>query len=70
VIRHHHAEDGVAEELEPLVRGVPGVLGAPRSVDQGRGQEIGDEVEAEPLDELREVRDREGDRDPYSRPTT
>ena len=57
-------EHGVAEELEPLVRGVAGVLGAPRAVHQGRGQEVGREVEAEALDQLLEPGYREGDQEP------
>ena len=65
-----HAEHGVAQELEPLVRGVAGVLGAPGAVHQGGGQEVVGEVEAEALDQLREPGYREGDRSPYSRPTT
>jgi hypothetical protein len=61
VVGDDHAEDGVAEELEALVRGMARVLGAPRSVHEGRSEEVGREIEAEALDELREVRDREGD---------
>jgi len=33
------AEDGVAQELEPLVRGRVLVLGAPRAVGQGGGEQ-------------------------------
>ena len=70
VIGDDHAEHGVAEELEPLVRGVASVLRAPRSVHERGGQEVGGEVEPETLDQLREPWYREGDRNPYSRPTT
>jgi hypothetical protein len=38
VIGDDHAEDGIAEELQPLVRVVPAVLGAPRPVHE-RGRE-------------------------------
>jgi len=38
-----------------------GVLGAPGAVDEGGGQEVGREVEAEALDELRELGYRKGD---------
>ena len=65
-----HAEDGVTEELESLVRGVASVLRAPRSMYERGGQEVGGEVEPETLDQLREPWYREGDRNPYSRPTT
>jgi hypothetical protein len=41
VIGHDDAEHGVAEELEPLVRLPPGVLGAPRTVDDGRREVLG-----------------------------
>jgi hypothetical protein len=61
VVGDHDPEHSVAEELEPLVRGVAGVLCAPRAVHERRGEEVGREVEAEALDELRKVRDREGD---------
>jgi hypothetical protein len=40
---------------------MPGVLGAPGPVDEGRREEVRREIEAEALDELREVRDRERD---------
>ena len=61
VIGDDHAEHGVAEELEPLVRGVAGVLRAPRAVHESGGEEVGREVEAEALDELRELGYRKGD---------
>ncbi len=64
------AEDGVTEELEPLVGRVAGVLGAPGAVDEGRRQEVGSEVEAEALDQARKAGYRKVDRFPYSRPTT
>ena len=55
VVGDDDAEHGVAEELEPLVRGVAGVLRAPRAVHESGGEEVGREVEAEALDELREA---------------
>jgi hypothetical protein len=61
VIGDDHAEHGVAEELEALVRRVAGMLGTPRSVHERRSEEVGREIEAEALDELREVGDRKGD---------
>jgi hypothetical protein len=70
VVGDDEPEHGVAEELQPLVGGVAGVLGAPGSVHERRRQEVGCEVEAEALDELVQAGDWEGDRDPYSRPTT
>jgi hypothetical protein len=71
VVGHDDAEDGVAEELEPLVRREPRVLRAPGSVDEGRREEVGNEVEPEALDQAVQVRNRELDgRPPYSRPTT
>jgi hypothetical protein len=70
VVGDDHPEHGVTEELEPLVRGMAGVLGAPGSVHQGGRQEVGREVEGEALDQLLEPGYREGDRNPYSRPTT
>ena len=70
VVGDDHAEHGVAEELEALVRGVAGVLRAPGAVHERGGEEVGGEVEAEALDQLREPGYREGDRSPYSRPTT
>ena len=63
VVGDDHAEHGVAEELEALVRGVAGVLGAPRAVHERGGRRSGGEVEPEALDELREVGYREGDRE-------
>jgi hypothetical protein len=39
VVGHDPAEHGVAEELEPLVRPVPRILRAPRTVGQGLAQE-------------------------------
>ena len=41
VVGHDQAEHGVAEELEPLVRLVPGVLGAPRPVRDREREQIG-----------------------------
>jgi hypothetical protein len=38
VVRHHEAEHGVTEELEPLVRIVARVLGTPRPVRESAGQ--------------------------------
>jgi hypothetical protein len=70
VIGDHDPQHRVAEELEPLVRVVAGVLGTPGAVHQGRREEVEVDVEAEAFDELLESRDREGDQDPYSRPTT
>ena len=61
VVGDDHAEHGVAEELEPLVRGVAGVLRAPGAVHERGGEEVGREVEPEALDELREVGYRKGD---------
>jgi hypothetical protein len=61
VVGDDHAEHGVTEELEALVRRVAGMLGAPRSVHERRSEEVGREIEAEALDELREVGDRKGD---------
>ena len=44
------AEDGVAQELQPLVGLVTGELGAPRPVRQGAGEELDvDEGTSEPL---------------------
>jgi hypothetical protein len=42
-VRRDHAEDGVAEELEPLVRfqTAPGPLVDVRGVDQRRLQQLG-----------------------------
>ncbi|MGH9274097.1 MAG: hypothetical protein ACRDZU_05550 [Acidimicrobiales bacterium] len=70
MIGDDHAEHGVTEELEPLVRRVTGVLSAPRPVDQGGREELGREDEAEALDEPIQARYGELDQDPYSRPTT
>jgi len=62
VVGDDHPEHRVAEELQPLVRVVAGVLGAPRPVDERRGQNPGVvEGDAEPLGQLREMWDREGD---------
>jgi hypothetical protein len=38
VVGDDQAEHGVTEELEPLVRAVPRVLGTPRTVRERRGQ--------------------------------
>jgi hypothetical protein len=61
VVGHDHAEHGVAEELEPLVRGVARVLGAPGAVRERGCELLGREVEAEAVDERLQVRDRERD---------
>jgi hypothetical protein len=61
VVGDHHAEHGVTEELESLVRGVARVLGAPGPVHERGREEVGREVEAQSLEELRKVRDRKGD---------
>jgi hypothetical protein len=61
VVGDDHAEHGVAQELQALVGLVAGVLGAPGPVDQRGGEEVGGQVEAEALDELRKVRDRKRD---------
>jgi hypothetical protein len=61
VIGDDHPEHGVAEELEPLVGGMTGVLRAPGAVHESRSEEVGREVEAEALDELRELGYRKGD---------
>jgi hypothetical protein len=61
VIGDDHAEDGVAEELEALVRRVARVLGAPGAVHERGSQEVVGEVEPQTLDELRKVRDRKRD---------
>jgi hypothetical protein len=63
VVGDDHAEDGVPEELEALVRRVPGVLGAPRAVHEGGREEGGVEVVAEAGDQAVEVGDREVDQD-------
>jgi hypothetical protein len=61
VVGHDDAEHRVTEELEPLVRRVPRVLGAPGAVGE-RGRELlGREVEPQAVDERLEVRDRERD---------
>jgi hypothetical protein len=70
VIGHHDPENGVTKELQSLVGGVAGVLRTPGSVDQRRRQEVGSEVDAEALDQILESGYREGDQNPYSRPTT
>jgi hypothetical protein len=41
VVGDDHAEDGVAEELQPLVRVVPQVLGTPRAVDERGSEDLG-----------------------------
>jgi hypothetical protein len=61
VVGDDHPEHGVAQELEALVGGMAGVLRAPGAVHEGGGKEVGSEVEAEALDELRELGYRKGD---------
>jgi hypothetical protein len=39
VVGHHQAEDGVAQELEPLVGLLAARLGAPGTMDEGPSQE-------------------------------
>jgi hypothetical protein len=63
VVGHDHAQHGVAQELEALVRRVPRVLGAPRTVDEGGRDECSVEVDTEAGDEAVEVGDREVDQD-------
>jgi hypothetical protein len=71
VIRDHDAQHGVAEELEPLVGRVPGVLCAPGAVHERWREEVRREVEAEALDQAFQARYRKRDDRPrYSRPTT
>jgi hypothetical protein len=70
VVGDDDAEHGVAQELEALVRRVAGVLGAPRSVDEGRRQPLRVDLDREAFDEGGEVGDREGDQDPSSLATT
>jgi hypothetical protein len=70
VIGDDDAEHGVAEELEALVGGVPGVLRAPGAVHECGREDLRREVEAEALDEAFQARYGELDRRPYSRPTT
>ena len=41
VFGHGHPEDGVAEELQPLVRFVARVLRAPRPMREREGQRVG-----------------------------
>jgi hypothetical protein len=69
VVGDDDAEDGVAQELEPLVRVVAGVLGAPAAVAQGALEEGG---VTEPVTEpLRESSERvPGAQLPPSRPNT
>jgi hypothetical protein len=62
VIGDDHAEDGVAEELEALVRVVAGVLGAPRPVDERGSQDVrAVDSDAETLGQLIESVDGKGD---------
>jgi hypothetical protein len=63
VVGHDHAEDGVPEELEALVRRVPRVLSAPRAVHEGGREQGWIEVDAEAGDQAVEVGDREVDQD-------
>jgi hypothetical protein len=71
VVGDHHAEHGVAEELQPLVGRVPGVLRAPGAVHERWREEVRCEVEAEALDQAFQARYRKRDDRPrYSRPTT
>jgi hypothetical protein len=56
VVGDDDAEDRVAEELQPLVRRPPGVLGAPRAVDEGGTEERGIvDGTSEPLVQLLEA---------------
>jgi hypothetical protein len=51
---HHDAQHGVAEELEPLVRGQPAVLVREGPVGQGAVEQLGVEVRIpERLDQVR-----------------
>jgi hypothetical protein len=56
-VGNHPTQHGVTEELETFVRGVPGILGAPRPVGKGLAQqERISELVAEPARERLEVR--------------
>jgi hypothetical protein len=60
VIGDDHAEDGVAEELQPLVRVVAQVLGTPRAVDERGGKDLGrGKGDAEAFSQFVEGRDGE-----------
>jgi hypothetical protein len=71
VVGDGDTEHGVAEELEPLVRRPPGVLGAPGSVDHGRAED-GRVVDgmAQSLVELLEASRRQQGETAYSFATT
>jgi hypothetical protein len=58
VVGDDQAKHGVTEELEPLVRLVPWVLGTPRTVRESRGQRrlVGNRP-SEPLDQRGEPGD-------------
>jgi hypothetical protein len=62
VVGHHDAEDGVAQELEPLVGRVARVLGTPRPVDERRRQEVSRQADAEAVDQASQSGNREVDR--------
>ena len=70
LLTHYQSENRVTEKLEALVRGVAGVLRAPGPVHERRRELVGVDVDAEALDQGRELRDREGDQDPSSLATT
>jgi hypothetical protein len=62
MIGDDEAQHRVTEELEPLVRVVTGVLGAPRPVDERRGESVrAVEADAQTFGELVESVDGECD---------
>jgi hypothetical protein len=64
-LRHHEAQDRVAEELQPFVRGRPRVLSAPGAVGEGKLEQRGvAEPVAEPVHEHRGFRRSGPDRQP------